>query len=169
MPRSRSKPGSSSPEVPAYVLPVTQLEGHGTARSSAACRPCPAEGRAASRPWVPLGSLSIPPLLDICSLGRSPQVSTGTRSLARCSQEAPGGGGAQRGQPWEVGSVWAFQVQPSMSQGLKYRVGQAPGSGSCLPLGPSPRVPRGPWMGEHRPKKHQHYHLSEAVRRKRCP
>lgn len=54
-------------------------------------------------------------------------------------------------RPWEVGSVWAFQVQPSMSQGLKSEVGRSPpGSGSCLPLGP--RVPEstGPWMGEHR-------------------
>lgn len=26
-------------------------------------------------------------------------------------------------RPWEVGSVWTFQVQPSMSQGLKSEVG----------------------------------------------
>ena len=26
-------------------------------------------------------------------------------------------------RPWEGGSVWTFQVQPSMSQGLKSEVG----------------------------------------------
>ena len=53
--------------------------------------------------------------------------------------------------PWEVGTVWTFQVQPSMSQGLRSEVGQSPPrSRSCLPLGL--RVPEstGPWMGEHR-------------------
>lgn len=70
--------------------------------------------------------------------------------------------------PWEVGTVWTFQVQPSMSQGVRSEVGQSPPrSRSRLPLGL--RVPEstGQWMGEHRAENHQHYHLSEAEKRKK--
>lgn len=97
---------ASKPEqlLPGESLPTScsspSWRDTGSHRSSASpvCL-CPARGESSLAPLGAVGPppYAIPPLSDICSLGRNPQVSTGTRSLARYSGKPRGGGGTQHG------------------------------------------------------------------------
>lgn len=144
MPRSRASweqplPGESLPTS----CPSPSSEGQGTATAAlpALCVHAQQRGRAARAPGCRgAPTLSIPPLLDICSLGRSPCACTGHKELwPGVHRKLPEEAAPSTERPWEglsVGVKW----QLSMEQGLEVITGAGlPGSGSCLPLGP--RVP----------------------------